>query len=436
MNIGVFPTARRQLKRDRSIRACTPCRTRKVKCDLGRPTCGQCQKHSSACEYSSRKRTAEQRASGEQSAQAQANTSSSTTTLWAGSPGKAASDDPRYVSGVSWLPDTLAHISTNTPADNVAISSESDQRSNTIGDASPVIVEARSLVQSDVQGLENLVEWYLENCHVYTPVSSARHVKHLLSICVSSTNTMSADDLLLIVAMAYTSSIYIEAWNPSAKLSAPSHTWQRLGDALLSAQGYPHRACLESIRPAILLAQQGVSEKPIHPDPSKITILARVTQMAGLQQDPALLKLPPDQCSDRRKLYWLVRELDLGFSVAHGLPCLLKSSNSSVEPLHHEETVAAIFLNFRVRATNVFEKILEKVYGPRRCLVSTVVDLQAEVQQLESEANTLVTKYRTESGAAGRFVAYAVEMIVARLCYTLNQPYLRDPSWGQRCRNL
>ncbi|PSK43702.1 hypothetical protein B9Z65_7216 [Elsinoe australis] len=247
---------------------------------------------------------------------------------------------------------------------------------------------------------------------------------------------MSADDLLLIVAMAYASSIYIEAWNPSAKLSAPSHTWRRVGDALLSAQGYPHRTCLESIRPAILLAQQGVSEKPVHPDPSKITILARVTQMAGLQQDPALLKLPPDQCSDRRKLYWLVRELDLGFSVAHGLPCLLKSSDSSVEPLHHEETVAAFFLNFRVRATNVFEKILEKVYGPRRCLVSTVVDLQAEVQQLESEANTLITKHRTESGAAGRFVAYAVEMIVARLCYTLNQPYLRDPSWGQRCRNL
>lgn len=47
--------------RRRSVRACEPCRHRKIKCDGAKPSCGQCQYHQNECSYEDVKRVRDQK---------------------------------------------------------------------------------------------------------------------------------------------------------------------------------------------------------------------------------------------------------------------------------------------------------------------------------------------------------------------------------------
>ena len=47
--------------RRRSVRACEPCRHRKIKCDGAKPSCGQCEYHQNQCSYEDVKRVRDQK---------------------------------------------------------------------------------------------------------------------------------------------------------------------------------------------------------------------------------------------------------------------------------------------------------------------------------------------------------------------------------------
>ncbi|KAF4547708.1 Hypothetical protein D9617_37g012340 [Elsinoe fawcettii] len=261
---------------------------------------------------------------------------------------------------------------------------------------------------------DHFFAWYLEYCHVYQPVISRESFKQIQHKLASGPNTLSAYELVVLFAILYAASVSIEAWDAQTILA--------------------RSASLSCIRAAILLALPRVSERITTPDPSEAALLVRAIHMAGLHQDPATLGVDRATCRDRRTLFSLALEVDVSFSVAHGLPSLLRSAETDVKSIFNDEQPTSSFLAFRMNAARIFEKIILRVYGTRRCLESVVVQLNDEVQSLVAEAATLASQCRCQVGAAHRFVAYVVEEISYRSMYILNQPYLRDPTWGSQCR--
>ncbi|KAK8126346.1 uncharacterized protein PG998_002105 [Apiospora kogelbergensis] len=393
---------RKAVSRNRVSKACQHCRARKIKCNQSRPSCGNCLLGQYECCYTEDSAPDATQRPKTLSLASPENISPLAPSL----PGILTPQGPqkRYISRCSWMSEVFVRDEASAPP---SAHSQCSSSPGLAAEAEPTLW-LQSIPRSHYT---KLMRWFSEHCYIFVPIVEVEEIERLVDAC--ETLQLDEESYLLLATSCHASSLSIEAWRPELTLLYPSDIWRRCVESLF-------RLCSPSysiayIKALVFKAIPSITEGAACPVASPISTLVRSAQLAGLHRDPTRLDIPSEaEAEERRRLFWKVHGLDIAFSVAHGLPTLLRPSSYDVRELDAGSHPGLIFLKHCSRAHMIFSDVLEMTLGHSQATPQVHKDLATAATNFQETIRELGHSWGPSPGVPAKYVQHSLLIISCR----------------------